>query len=81
MRKNNIKGHIINISSMGGLGPQGSCPVYCASKHAVVGFTKSLHFVYGKYGIRINTLCPSFIETPLVRRAIEYKSGKKVAEG
>jgi NAD(P)-dependent dehydrogenase (short-subunit alcohol dehydrogenase family) len=39
--------------------------VYCATKHAVEGFTKAMAIEWGRYGIRVNTLCPTFIRTPL----------------
>ena len=58
-------GSIINISSqMGHVGsPKRS--VYCASKHALEGFTKALAWELGPQQIRVNTVCPTFIETPL----------------
>jgi NAD(P)-dependent dehydrogenase (short-subunit alcohol dehydrogenase family) len=56
-------GSIINISSlMGHVGSPGRT-VYCASKHAVEGLTKALAWELGAHGIRVNTLCPTFIET------------------
>lgn len=63
---------------MGSVNPQGVCPIYSATKHAVNGFTRSLFYVKEKYGIRVNTLCPSFIETPLVNDAIKRYSGQDV---
>jgi NAD(P)-dependent dehydrogenase (short-subunit alcohol dehydrogenase family) len=39
--------------------------VYSASKHAVEGFTKSMAIEWGRHGIRVNTICPTFIRTPL----------------
>ena len=41
--------------------------MYSASKHAIEGFTRSLAWEVGQYGIRVNTLCPTFIETPMTR--------------
>lgn len=60
-------GSIINMSSQMGLvgGPTRS--VYCATKHALEGLTKSIAIELGPYGIRVNTLCPTFIETPMTR--------------
>lgn len=62
-----IRGSIINISSQMGLvgGPRRS--VYSATKHAMEGFTKAAALELGPLGIRINTLCPTFTETPLTR--------------
>jgi NAD(P)-dependent dehydrogenase (short-subunit alcohol dehydrogenase family) len=58
-------GSIINVSSqMGHVGsPRRS--LYCASKHAVEGMTKALAWELGTSQIRVNTLCPTFIETPM----------------
>jgi len=60
-------GSIINISSqMGHVGaPRRS--VYCASKHAMEGFTKAMAIELAPHGIRVNTLGPTFLETPLTR--------------
>ena len=41
------------------------CAVYCASKHAVEGMTKSMAIEWGHHNIRVNTICPTFIRTPL----------------
>jgi len=60
-------GSLINISSqmahVGGI----DRAVYCASKHAVEGFTKAMAVEWGPYGIRVNTICPTFILTPLTQ--------------
>ncbi len=58
-------GSIINMSSqMGHVGGAGRT-VYCASKHAMEGFTKAMAIELAPSGIRVNTICPTFIETPL----------------
>jgi NAD(P)-dependent dehydrogenase (short-subunit alcohol dehydrogenase family) len=58
-------GSIINVSSqMGHVGSPGRT-VYCASKHAMEGMTKALAWELGPHGIRVNTVCPTFIETAL----------------
>jgi NAD(P)-dependent dehydrogenase (short-subunit alcohol dehydrogenase family) len=58
-------GSIINMSSqMGHVGATGRT-VYCATKHAVEGFTKAMAIELGPKGIRVNTVCPTFIETPM----------------
>ncbi len=60
-------GSLINISSqMGHVGGIDRA-VYCATKHAVEGFTKSMAIEWGKAGIRVNTVCPTFILTDLTR--------------
>lgn len=61
----NRRGSIIHISSqMGHVGGIDRA-VYCASKHALEGMVKSMAIEWGKAGIRINTICPTFIRTPL----------------
>jgi len=58
-------GSIINVSSqMGHVGGAGRT-VYCASKFAVEGMTKAMAIELGPHRIRVNTLCPTFIETPM----------------
>ena len=56
---------IINVSSQMGHvgGPKRS--VYCATKHAMEGMTKALAWELGRQRIRVNTICPTYIETPL----------------
>ena len=62
-----IPGSIINVSSQLGHVGAPTRTVYSASKHAIEGFTRSLAWEVGQYGIRVNTLCPTFIETPMTR--------------
>jgi NAD(P)-dependent dehydrogenase (short-subunit alcohol dehydrogenase family) len=58
-------GSLITLSSQMGLVGSARRTVYCASKHAVEGMTKALAWELGPHGIRVNTICPTFIETPL----------------
>jgi NAD(P)-dependent dehydrogenase (short-subunit alcohol dehydrogenase family) len=58
-------GSLITLSSQMGLVGSARRTVYCASKHAVEGMTKALAWELGPHGIRVNTVCPTFIETPL----------------
>ena len=62
------RGSIINISSQMGLVGGPNRTVYCATKHGMEGMTKAMAIDLGPHGIRINTICPTFIETPLARR-------------
>ena len=62
------RGSIINISSQMGLVGGPNRTVYCATKHGMEGMTKAMAVDLGPHGIRINTICPTFVETPLVRR-------------
>jgi NAD(P)-dependent dehydrogenase (short-subunit alcohol dehydrogenase family) len=62
-----LPGSMINMSSQMGHvgGPRRT--VYCATKHAVEGLTKALAWELGPSGIRVNTLCPTFIETEMTK--------------
>lgn len=65
MVDNKIEGSIIHTSSqMGQVGGQDRA-VYAATKHAIEGLTKSMAIELGPYNIRVNTLAPTFIKTPL----------------
>lgn len=65
MRANNIAGSIVNVSSqMGWVGGK-KRTVYCASKHAVEGMTKAAALELAADGIRVNTVCPTFVRTPM----------------
>ncbi|OAN68918.1 3-oxoacyl-ACP reductase [Jannaschia sp. EhC01] len=58
-------GSIIQVSSQMGHVGGIERAVYCATKHAVEGMTKSMAIEWGPHNIRVNTLCPTFIRTPL----------------
>jgi len=64
-------GSIINMSSQMGHVGAANRTLYCASKWALEGFTKALAIELGPNGIRVNTICPTFIETPLTRPFFE----------
>ncbi len=64
-------GSIIQISSqMGHVGGIDRA-VYCATKHAVEGMTKAMALEWGPHGIRVNTVCPTFILTPLTQATFD----------
>ncbi len=64
-------GVIVNTASVAGLMGAPKHAIYAASKHAVVGLTKSAAAEYGKKKIRINSVCPGVIRTPMLDRALE----------
>jgi NAD(P)-dependent dehydrogenase (short-subunit alcohol dehydrogenase family) len=68
-------GRIIAIASVAGLKGYPYVTAYCASKHAVVGFTRALAQEVAKTGVTVNAVCPGYVETDMVRRGIA-----KVAE-
>jgi NAD(P)-dependent dehydrogenase (short-subunit alcohol dehydrogenase family) len=73
-------GTIVNIASAAGLIGQPENVPYAASKHGIVGITKTAAIEYATKNIRINCLCPTAIETPMImegRRKLAYNPEAK----
>ena len=66
-----LPGSIINISSQMGVVGSPRRTLYCASKHAIEGMTKALAWELGHSNIRVNTICPTFIETAMTAGMFE----------
>lgn len=74
-------GSLINISSqMGHVGGPDRA-VYCATKHALEGMTKAMAIEWGRQGIRVNTVCPTFIRTPLAEQTLAIPARRAWIEG
>lgn len=67
-------GSIVNIASDAGISGNYGCPLYCASKGAVVALTKALALDYAP-NIRVNCVCPADVDTPLLRKQLEDSNG------
>ena len=69
-----LSGSIINISSQMGHVGAARRTVYCASKHAMEGFTKAMSIELAPHNIRVNSLGPTFLETPMTKPFFENKA-------
>ena len=63
-------GRVVHVSSNAGLTGYAYTAAYCASKHALVGFTRALAVEYAKSGVTINAVCPGFLDTEMTDRTI-----------
>ena len=61
-------GAIVNVSSVLGMAGYANASGYVASKHGIIGITKTAALEYAEKGIRVNAVCPAFVETPMQER-------------
>lgn len=71
LRDAGLGGSIINVSSQMGRVGSPRRTLYCASKHAIEGMSKALAWELGPAGVRVNTVCPTFIETDMTAGMFE----------
>src|SRR5690606_14674487 len=67
-------GRIINIGSIHSLVASPFKSAYVAAKHGLVGFTKVIALETAEYGITVNTICPSYVKTPLVEKQVSQQA-------
>ena len=73
-------GAIVNTASVAGLVGFAGRSAYVASKHGVVGLTKTAALEYGSQGIRVNAVCPGYVRTPMVDYVVRHEGPELEAQ-
>lgn len=68
-------GSIVNVASAAGLMGFANLPAYVATKHGVIGLTKSVALELGRTGVRVNALCPGSVRTPMLEAFAGHDEG------
>ena len=63
-------GRIVNVASIAGLEGAKYVAHYCAAKHAVLGFTRSVALEFAGTGVTVNAVCPGYVDTPMTERTL-----------
>jgi NADP-dependent 3-hydroxy acid dehydrogenase YdfG len=74
-------GHIVNTASLGGLCPAPAHAAYTATKHAVVGLSKTLRVEAERHGVKVSVLCPGLVRTPILTGGKYGRLAANVDEG
>lgn len=76
-------GRVINVASVAGRQGAPYIAAYCASKHAVVGFTRAIAVEYAARGVTVNAVCPGYVDSPMTEetiRKISQRTGRSPDE-
>jgi 2-deoxy-D-gluconate 3-dehydrogenase len=75
------KGTVINVASIAGLGGEPDLTAYCASKGALISFTKALAVEWARHGVTVNAVAPGYFRTDLNKQALDdIKIGPKIVQ-
>jgi len=66
------RGHIVNVASLAGIGHVPGLAAYCASKHAVRGFSLAVAHELAPHGVAVSVVCPDAVETPMLELQVSY---------
>ena len=75
------RGSIVVISSIAGLAAAPESVGYVASKHGLIGLARSMARDYGRHGVRVNTVCPGWVRTPMADEEMDQLAGLRGLPG